>query len=833
MGSDDETRSSEVSFVLLGASQKTVLFDKLREAADKYERHVHYPDVHYLTVRIGDHNHTVELTDPGMARTGGREMAIKKADIAILYYSAPKLSTMTQLHSLKEDLERKKNMPVRIICDVDDVADYDEEDSSTGISSQSEGYESDPDHELGMKRRRSMEIIRKQSDDGTIAIDMGRQFATELGDRCVFIQISSSTYQDQETLLKELVLASTAKARTRSRSLIPGRLMRRSKSRDTKVAPQPATVVPDYSTISGASEREESPRRRKGEQKIKVFVSSIPDSTKMAAAVLFAFLLVGLVGAQKEGLDEKYTYKQICVVDGKLTVLNGFDCRNQIAVGKWKNSVNATGWTFLEVETKPEYDPELQAYTAGYLEGILSQTVLHYHIENTVADYCTNFTEYCKRMTSFVNENQMWVKKTLETTGRDDIYWSGVNRTFHQLTGLIDGYEGRAINPSISYELHPILLLNWNGDFYDLEKKLNKTRDPITDQTGEKCSGFIKVTPDNADLLISQVTMSGFQNMLRVLKLYKFGYDRALYPGYATSIASYPGLLYSSDDFALMSSGLAIIETTISVFNLTLFNETKAVGQLPTWVRAVVANQMARDAREWCHLYAKYNSGTYNNQWAVLDYNKFEKHKPLAEYGLFYVLEQMPGKIVYSDLTWFLKKYSYFPSYNIPFFKKITDISGFVGQAAKMGDWFKWGAAPRAKIFERDHHNVKDLATLQTLMRYNNYKEEEFSKCKCNPPYSAEAAISARGDLNPANGTYEFPGQGHVNHGALDYKGTNVDMMKNLQFQAQGGPTWGQVPAFKWSEFDFKDKVKHIGHPDEWKFNLMDVKWETNVFTEE
>ncbi|VDM80992.1 unnamed protein product, partial [Strongylus vulgaris] len=189
--------------------------------------------------------------------------------------------------------------------------------------------------------------------------------------------------------------------------------------------------------------------------------------------------------------------------------------------------------------------------------------------------------------------------------------------------------------------------------------------------------------------------------MLRVLKLYKFGYDREFYPGYATSMASYPGLLYSSDDFALMSSGLAVIETTISVFDKNLFNNTKATGQLPTWIRAIVSNQLARDAREWCKLYAKYNSGTYNNQW------------------------------------------------------------------------------------------------------YNDYTKDEFSKCNCNPPYSAEAGISARGDLNPANGTYEFPGQGHVNHGALDYKGTNVSLMKKLEFRAQGGPTWGTVPPFKWSTFDF------------------------------
>lgn len=54
--------------------------------------------------------------------------------------------------------------------------------------------------------------------------------------------------------------------------------------------------------------------------------------------------------------------------------------------------------------------------------------------------------------------------------------------------------------------------------------------------------------------------------------------------------------------------------------------------------------------------------------------------------------------------------------------------------------------------------------------RYNDYKHEEFSKCKCIPPYSAEASISTRGDLNPPNGTYEINAMGHRNHGSIDYK---------------------------------------------------------------
>lgn len=58
-------------------------------------------------------------------------------------------------------------------------------------------------------------------------------------------------------------------------------------------------------------------------------------------------------------------------------------------------------------------------------------------------------------------------------------------------------------------------------------------------------------------------------------------------------------------------------------------------------------------------------------------------------------------------------------------------------------------------------------------MRYNDFKNDPLSKCNCNPPYSAENAIAARCDLNPANGTYPFSALGHRSHGATDAKVTS------------------------------------------------------------
>lgn len=115
-----------------------------------------------------------------------------------------------------------------------------------------------------------------------------------------------------------------------------------------------------------------------------------------------------------------------------------------------------------------------------------------------------------------------------------------------------------------------------------------------------------------------------------------------MFPGHTTTFASYPGMLYSSDDFALMSSGLAAIETTISVWNNDLFDKVQAKGQLHCWVRAIAANQLARTGREWCQIFRRHNSGTYNNQWVILDYKVFKPYQKLPDYGLLYVLEQLP-----------------------------------------------------------------------------------------------------------------------------------------------------------------------------------------------
>jgi hypothetical protein len=198
-----------------------------------------------------------------------------------------------------------------------------------------------------------------------------------------------------------------------------------------------------------------------------------------------------------------------------------------------------------------------------------------------------------------------------------------------------------------------------------------------------------------------------FQNIFRSFDFFGlfFKIIDTLYnsKGQILTFSSYPGLVYSGDDFTLTSSGLAITETTIGNSNKALWNQVKPHGQVLEGFRSMVATRLANSGKKWSQIFARRNSGTYNNQWMVVDYKRFKPGKPLSEKGLLWVLEQLPGHIHMEDMTKVLVAKTYWPSYNTPYFKDIFEMSGSPANVAKFGDWFTYDKTPRALIFKRDH----------------------------------------------------------------------------------------------------------------------------------
>lgn len=226
---------------------------------------------------------------------------------------------------------------------------------------------------------------------------------------------------------------------------------------------------------------------------------------------------------------------------------------------------------------------------------------------------------------------------------------------------------------------------------------------------------------------------------------------------------------------------------------------------LLSWVRAGISNRIANGGEQWSQTFAQYNSGTYSNQWIIVDYKRFTPYKAPLTPGLLWIAEQMPGKVQMADKTHVLAL-GYWPSYNVPYFEDIWVASGFGGMLQTNGAGWTWELAPRAKIFRRDHGQVQTLSNMMTIMRYNNYVQDPFGQG--NPMH----AISSRGDLPYYDGTKRTE---HM-FGGIDSKVTSYQLMQSLTTMAQSGPTHDQQPPFRWAE---RPEIPHPGQPEIFEFD--------------
>jgi hypothetical protein len=397
----------------------------------------------------------------------------------------------------------------------------------------------------------------------------------------------------------------------------------------------------------------------------------------------------------------------------------------------------------------------------------LTRNLISLHILNVKPNkFDANETE-CEHLYKFIHDNLKWMLQEIKNNPNDP-YWHQVNLVLTQFNGLYHGYEG-VLEKKISNQnfleniekkeqknLIKLLTLQLIGDIDEILFKIKNIVDPFW---ASSCSAMIKIIGDNSDLLVGHNMWASYENMLRIAKHYKFNYHinsnyDILIPSVSLSFSSYPGMIFSFDDFYLTSSNLTILETTIGNSNVNLWQFTKP-DTILYWIRSLVSSRLSKNGLEWSQWYSFYNSGTYNNQWMVIDYKKFFPNQPLVD-GLLFVVEQIPGHVVSKDMTNILREKTYWSSFNLPYFDEIRNISGNYENVKIYGEFlFSHDDYSRSKIFSRDHVNVKDIDSMIKLMRYNNYTKDPLSRCDSmciNPNYSAFLAISARSDLTPING---------------------------------------------------------------------------------
>ncbi|XP_061564292.1 phospholipase B-like 1 [Cololabis saira] len=480
------------------------------------------------------------------------------------------------------------------------------------------------------------------------------------------------------------------------------------------------------------------------------------------------------------------------------------------AYGYFNDTLLLSGWGILEISAgygRIALEDETMFFLAGYLEGYLTAGQMSSHYSNMYPQLIKD-EKVLIPLKTFLRKQDQWAREQVKLRRNSDPLWRHLGLILAQLDGLHAGAaqwaKSRHREPLSAFAVQ---FLNGVGDLLDLVPVLTPRSNSSRGAGSFRmpgmghCTALIKVLPGFENLLFGHSSWYTYAATMRIYKHWDFRMTDATGK---MSFSSYPGFLMSLDDFYLLGSGLLMTQTSISVFNASLFSPLSP-HRLLAWQRVRLANGLALTGKEWAQIFSKYNSGTYNSQYMVVDLNKVSLRHSIRN-GALTVVEQIPGRVVHSDQTQALRR-GYWPSYNIPFHVEIYNLSGYGVMWKRYGEDFSYDLCPRAKILRRDHGKVSDLSSLKHMMRYNNYKRDPYSKghpCK---------TICCRNDLRQRG---PRPG------GCYDTKVTEYQMALQLVSEAINGPTTqGGLRPFSWQAFNL---TAHQGLPQTYRFDFVTMK---------
>ncbi len=513
----------------------------------------------------------------------------------------------------------------------------------------------------------------------------------------------------------------------------------------------------------------------------------------------------------------------------------------QVAVNNNGEPVN--GWDVLVVRavtTNPVLLLGTQYYAMGYAEGfVTSQRIYQTYLNQQIAGQRANFSSY---VSNWVNDHVAYMRNNTQRPA--DEYWAEVALVLRQLDGLTAGFNAAASVYNIHLDFMDIFLISFLFEIGDVVLAMQRLHGSSSEMSDfqkrfykgftSHCSALIKPVP--GDFLVTHTTWGSLESMLRQYKVYQIG-------EYSIAFSSYPGTLHSGDDIYVTSTGFAVLETTNENYN----NETAPYvvpSSVSEFIRVMVSNRMAVNGSNWGATFCRENSGTYNNQWMIVDLNVIQGEasasgKPLdfAVPGSLQVIEQMPYMCLNADQSAFSLNQTYWSSFNRPFYPDMFQWAGTAAMLQQHGDYFSYYQNYRRLIFERNQSMVTDVETMQNMIRFNNYLNDPLSvvpykkenNCSGFPTRNAETSISARADLTPLNSnwcdlTFDI--------GAQDLAGIDGKIIslrsvfeKGIGMWLVNGPTNGglsDLPVFSWNTSLYDTLVPHHGMPDTFNFPWVD-----------
>ena len=553
--------------------------------------------------------------------------------------------------------------------------------------------------------------------------------------------------------------------------------------------------------------------------------------------LIFLLLLTSISHSKKQS-EEKTTIMNVYYskTSGKYTVKESTEIDPlAIASATYKNSYETKGWDFLTIASYSKddnkYSDSNKAYAMGYVEGIINnEKIYQIHRNLLYFSYYKEGNKFPDNLKEYLSLNLDYMKKKSLENKDKDVYWEHVYYIYQQMLGLYDGYNSACPeNKKIGFIDFQLVVAN--ADMEDAINYKDKSRRPnFKNMTSDEirlytdlhthCSAMVKTANDFSDIWFGHNTWTTYGAMIRTFKEYKLVTNSKKEKSKVVVFSSYPGSLSSVDDFYYTDSHLVVMETTNSNLNDTLY-DLLSPETLFTWVRVILANRLASSGEEWINLFKRENSGTYNNQFLVLNLNKVDLNKKEIKDKALMIIEQLPQFTESGDITPFLRR-GYWPSFNIPFFKSIYEKAGYIEtikEKPDLYDSYDYSGSNRPKIFRREQSNVNSIEDFKKIMRYNNYKTDPSSK------KNAAWTIASRYDLNT-----EGIGK-NLCYGAIDVKFISVKELLegNDIVHIISGPTNDNgLPTFSWKTTkcyeSTPDRWFHEDVVETWDFPWIDYK---------
>ena len=525
-------------------------------------------------------------------------------------------------------------------------------------------------------------------------------------------------------------------------------------------------------------------------------------------------------------------------INGSLEIKDGVDPSwDAYAVYDWR--INETGWYQLHVIGNEQSNVHNMMRCAGAVEGYISWEDIFHHF-NLICDMKSfprlsaggGDDRYPAGWKEFMHQNYRYMNQSVRAYP-ESYYWRTTGYIMEQFNGLVEGYN-MAASPDAQMSLMDHWVLQSQGDLGDASHAIGKTTQGPTGPTaksamdmtsgdpeslGDHCTGLLKLTDDYSDIFVSHDAWSDYRELHGQLKEYDLPISK--FKAKRLVMSTRVGKLASYDDYYLSDAGLFVLETTLNNYNMDLYKVV--VPQCVfTWLRAVHATWTSDSGKEWAETFIRHNSGTYNNQYVIVDTHKFERGvKPTKD--LLWIIEQFPGMYEMTDVTDQLVRDGYFPSINSPWHDNLYEIAGYPELVASLGKYGPYRSAkegPRYQIMMRDAPRVKTFEDFKAFMRYNQWYRDPFAQG------DAAQQIASRYDLRPPTTPYGD----RKAFGDLDSKCLRLtEAVTTMTIHAFASPPYDDgtntpavIPPWEFDQPQFqKDCPRHDGLPKKWNFTWI------------